>query len=105
MSIAGASDLCRKDSALMLCPYTGHTQKNGAVLIVNTIKTAPLFCVCSVYKLETFRIVYGRVSYDSSLHNVEFVLIYCKVANMHVLQTVRLYFTIKNNIVTIKIHY
>jgi hypothetical protein len=29
--------------------YTGHTQKNGAVLIVNTIKTAPLFCVCPVY--------------------------------------------------------
>jgi hypothetical protein len=27
---------------------TGHTQKNGAVLIVNTIKTAPLFCVCPV---------------------------------------------------------
>jgi hypothetical protein len=30
--------------------YTGHTQNNGAVLIVNTIKTAPLFCVCPVYK-------------------------------------------------------
>jgi hypothetical protein len=29
--------------------YTGHTQKNGAVLIVNTIKTAPFFCVCPVY--------------------------------------------------------
>jgi hypothetical protein len=28
---------------------TGHTQKNGAVLIVFTIKTAPLFCVCPVY--------------------------------------------------------
>jgi hypothetical protein len=28
--------------------YTGHTQKNGAVSIVNTIKTAPLFCVCPV---------------------------------------------------------
>jgi hypothetical protein len=28
---------------------TGHTQKNGAVLIVNTIKTAPFFCVCPVY--------------------------------------------------------
>jgi hypothetical protein len=27
---------------------TGHTQKNGAVLIVNTIKTAPLFYVCPV---------------------------------------------------------
>jgi hypothetical protein len=26
--------------------YTGHTQKNGAVLIVNTIKTEPFFCVC-----------------------------------------------------------
>jgi hypothetical protein len=29
--------------------YTGYTQKNGAVLIVNTIKTAPVFCVCPVY--------------------------------------------------------
>jgi hypothetical protein len=28
--------------------YTGYTQKNGAVLIVFTIKTAPLFCVCPV---------------------------------------------------------
>jgi hypothetical protein len=25
--------------------YTGYTQKNGAFLIVNTIKTAPFFCV------------------------------------------------------------
>jgi hypothetical protein len=30
--------------------YTGHTQKNGAVLIVFTITTAPFFCVCPVYK-------------------------------------------------------
>jgi hypothetical protein len=29
--------------------YTGHTQKNGAALIVFTIKTAPFFCVCPVY--------------------------------------------------------
>jgi hypothetical protein len=29
--------------------YTGYTQKNGAVLIVFTITTAPLFCVCPVY--------------------------------------------------------
>jgi hypothetical protein len=29
--------------------YTGHTQKNGAVVIVNTIKTAPFFCVCPIY--------------------------------------------------------
>jgi hypothetical protein len=29
--------------------YTGYTQKNGAVLIVFTIKTAPLFCVCPVF--------------------------------------------------------
>jgi hypothetical protein len=29
--------------------YTGHTQKNGAVLIVNTIKTAPFVCVCPYY--------------------------------------------------------
>jgi hypothetical protein len=28
--------------------YTGYTQKNGAVLIVFTIKTAPFFCVCPV---------------------------------------------------------
>jgi hypothetical protein len=29
--------------------YTGHTQKNGAFLIVFTIKTAPFFCVCPVF--------------------------------------------------------
>ena len=28
---------------------TGHTQQNGAVSIVNTIETAPFFCVCPVY--------------------------------------------------------
>jgi hypothetical protein len=28
--------------------YTGHTQTNGAVLTVFTIKTAPFFCVCPV---------------------------------------------------------
>jgi hypothetical protein len=28
--------------------YTGHTQKNGAVLIVLII-TAPFVCVCPVY--------------------------------------------------------
>ena len=33
---------------LLQSPYTGHTQKNGSVLIVNTIKTAPFFCVCPV---------------------------------------------------------
>jgi hypothetical protein len=27
-----------------------HTQNNGAVLIVNTIKTAPFFGVCPVYE-------------------------------------------------------
>jgi hypothetical protein len=27
---------------------TGHTQNNGAVSIVNTIETAPLFCVYPV---------------------------------------------------------
>jgi hypothetical protein len=32
--------------------YTGHTQENGAVLIVNTIKTTPFFCVCSVLLYE-----------------------------------------------------
>jgi hypothetical protein len=31
-----------------ICRNTGHTQKNGAVLIVFTIKTAPLFYVCPV---------------------------------------------------------
>jgi hypothetical protein len=30
--------------------HTGHTQKNGAVLIVFTLKTAPFFCVCPVFK-------------------------------------------------------
>ena len=32
-----------------LLTYTGHTQNNGAVLIVLTITTAPFFCVCPVY--------------------------------------------------------
>ena len=32
--------------------YTGNTQKNGAILIVNTIKTAPFVCVCPVYMLR-----------------------------------------------------
>jgi hypothetical protein len=35
--------------------YNGHTQKNGAVLIVNTIKTAPLFCVNPVFLLQNMR--------------------------------------------------
>jgi hypothetical protein len=34
---------------------TGRTQNNGAVLIVNTIKTAPLFCVCPVYRSHNRR--------------------------------------------------
>jgi hypothetical protein len=29
--------------------YTGHTQKNGAVLKEFTFDTAPFFCVCPVY--------------------------------------------------------
>ena len=33
--------------------YKGHTQKNGAVLIVNTIKTASFFCVGPVYRSIT----------------------------------------------------
>jgi hypothetical protein len=33
--------------------YTGNPQKNGGVLIVNTIKTAPFFCVCLVYTALT----------------------------------------------------
>jgi hypothetical protein len=32
--------------------YTGHTQKNGAVLIVNTNKTTPFFSVCPVYESD-----------------------------------------------------
>jgi hypothetical protein len=34
--------------------YTGHTQKNGEVLIVFTIKTAPFFCVCPVFSEANF---------------------------------------------------
>jgi hypothetical protein len=30
--------------------YTEYTQKNGAVSIVNTIETAPYFCVYPVYQ-------------------------------------------------------
>jgi hypothetical protein len=32
----------------MKLDYTGHTEKNGAVLIVFTINTVPFFCVCPV---------------------------------------------------------
>jgi hypothetical protein len=38
--------------------YTGYTQKNGAVLIVNTIISAPFFCVCSVYLMTMSRMLY-----------------------------------------------
>ena len=41
--------------------YTGYTQKNGAVSIVNTIEPAPFFCVCPVYK-EIYMKIY-RVGY------------------------------------------
>jgi hypothetical protein len=34
---------------LLVPTYTGHTQKNGAVLILKTIKNAPLFCVLPVH--------------------------------------------------------
>ena len=37
----------------MVFIYTGHTQKNGAVLIVFTINTAPFFCVCPVLQIQT----------------------------------------------------
>jgi hypothetical protein len=40
---------CHVSCDLSVFVYTGHTQKNGAVLIVFTIKTAPFFCVCPVY--------------------------------------------------------
>jgi hypothetical protein len=39
---------CTYAGFLLQSPYTGHTQQNGSVLIVNTIKTAPFFCVCPV---------------------------------------------------------
>jgi hypothetical protein len=31
---------------------TGHTQKNGAVSIVDSFETAPFFCVCPVYAMS-----------------------------------------------------
>ena len=54
--------------------YTGHTQKNGAVLIVFTIKTAPFFCVCPVYRLErraykNMATVNGLYNTTSTIHN------------------------------------
>jgi hypothetical protein len=36
-------------SVICVSLYTGNTQKNGAVLIVNTIKTVPFFCVYPVH--------------------------------------------------------
>jgi hypothetical protein len=41
--------------------YTGSTQNNGAVVIVNTIKTAPFFCVCPVYIENTGNVKYERI--------------------------------------------
>ena len=41
---------------------TGHTQNNGAVLIVNTIKTAPFFYVCPVYS-HLKKILYFIITY------------------------------------------
>jgi hypothetical protein len=49
-------------SIFIICIYVsvliysnrGHTQKNGAVLIVNTIKTAPIFCVLPVFIYVNF---------------------------------------------------
>jgi hypothetical protein len=38
-----------KEVELFLYACTGHTQNNGAVLIVVPIKTAPFFCVCPVF--------------------------------------------------------
>jgi hypothetical protein len=46
-----AQSSCRYTKLLQAIIHTGHTQKNGAVLIVFTIKTAPFFCVCPVYNL------------------------------------------------------
>jgi hypothetical protein len=42
--------------------YTGHTQKNGAVLIVNIIKTAPFFCVFPVFTKATIKVVFNCAS-------------------------------------------
>jgi hypothetical protein len=39
---------CMYHLCLCMC-NTGHTQTNGAALIVNTIKTAPFFCVRPVF--------------------------------------------------------
>jgi hypothetical protein len=41
---------CIKCADTEILAYTGYTQKNVAVLILNTIKTAPLFCVCPVFE-------------------------------------------------------
>jgi hypothetical protein len=41
----------------MHCIYTEYTQKNGAVSIVFTIETAPLFCVYPVYNRKFIPIV------------------------------------------------
>jgi hypothetical protein len=46
------------DSSNYCILYTGRTQNNSAVSIVNSFETAPFFCVCPVfykkfYKLQT----------------------------------------------------
>jgi hypothetical protein len=49
--------------------YTGHTQKNGAVSIVFTIETAPLFCVYPVYiNIYSLREIF--VGVEASGHNI-----------------------------------
>jgi hypothetical protein len=59
--------------------YTGNTQKNGAVLIVNTIKTAPFFCVCPVYDIrrENLETSFTNAAVISAL--IHFVPIPCYV--------------------------
>jgi hypothetical protein len=47
--VAGEGDGRTERSFLYACFSTGHTQKNGAVLIVFTNKTEPFFCVCPVF--------------------------------------------------------
>jgi hypothetical protein len=52
--------------------YPGHTKKNGAVLIVFTIKTAPFLCVCPVYNpLRMCKLLAGHLVLYTNINKPE----------------------------------
>ena len=76
---ANTSFVRQKSGKMKESCYTGHTQKNGAVSKEFTIDTAPLFCVCPVYRPVGLAAVH--ICVDLSSHNLcsfrQTVRIYC----------------------------